>query len=122
MNLGWVLLSQHLNSQTFEVFRSYGDFGEGGWVEAPTSPSSFMLQGIVLPASEKELRQLPEGDRVLGAMVFYSQEQLFVTHNGEYKGLSDQVVWRGERYKILQSMPYIDYGFYVSTGQRIVGD
>jgi hypothetical protein len=108
-------------AQSFEVFRSVGEFGEGGWFEIVQSPASFTCYGTILPASEKELKQLPEGDRVLGGIVIYGAEELYVTHSGEYEGTSDQIEWRGEKYKVVSSMPFVNFGFYVSIAQRLKG-
>jgi hypothetical protein len=122
INMARTVNSQFISSQPFEVFRSFGDFGEGGWIETVQSPLSFTAWGVLVPASEKELRQLPEGDRILGALSITTTTELFVTRNGEYKGTSDKVQWKGELYKIVQLMPYSDYGFYKALGQRITGD
>lgn len=121
MNLARVIRSSRLNNQEFQVYRSQGEFAEGGWVETTQSPASFAMRGIVVPAREKELRQFPEADRVVGGIMFYTMAPLYVTRAGEYQGTSDQVEWQSEMYKILNTMPYVDYGFYASLGQRVSG-
>lgn len=121
MNLGRVIISASLNSQSFEVYRSQGEFVEGGWQEIVQSPASFPMQGQIHPASEKELKQFPEGDRVVGALAVYTVAPLFVTRTGEFQGTSDQVEWGNELYKVLNCMLWQDYGFYVSLAQKVSG-
>ena len=58
-------------------------------------------------------------DRVTGAMKFLTNVELHAT-NGE--SISDELEWRGARYKILTVTPDIDYGFYRSIGTRLDGD
>jgi hypothetical protein len=122
INLSRVILSPHLNVQSLTVFRSKGSFVAGRWVEQIQSPPSFNLMGIAYPSSEKELAMVPEVDRIRGAMTFLTVEQLYVTHVSPSKGLSDKVQWNDELYKIISLLPWKDYGFYASVGERIAGD
>ena len=121
INLASIVLSP-LFAQSFKVRRSQGEFGEGGWKEIAQVPDSFTMWGTIVPANERELKQVPEADRAMAGMVFYTTQQLYTTRNGQYRGISDKVIWNGEEYKILQCMPYSDYGFWKSTGQRTAGD
>ena len=52
-------------------------------------------------------------------MKFLTNVELHAT-NGE--SISDELEWRGARYKILTVTPDIDYGFYRSIGTRLDGD
>lgn len=121
MNLSRVIRSLNLNNQEFQVYRSQGEFVEGGWQEITQSPASFAMQGQLHPASERELRQFPEGDRVIGAIAIYTVDPLYVTRTGEFQGTSDQVEWNDELYKVLNTMPWSDYGFYASLAQKVSG-
>ena len=121
INLARIVTSHNLNAQWYEVFRSQGEFVEGGWQEIAQSPASFPMLGVVVPASEREILQLPEADRIKQAMMFWSSVELFTTRAGEYQGTSDQAEWNGERYRIVNCNQYKDYGFWSALGQRLDG-
>lgn len=103
-------------SQSFTVCRKTGSWSEGRFVQTEQQLS---FRGIVIAANTKDLLQVPEGDRVKGIMAFYSTEPLLVTNS---TGTSDQIIWRGERYRLFQLWPYADYGYYKALGERMAGD
>lgn len=119
-NLSHVVL--HLGYvQTFTVLRSVGgDWVNGRWVEA--TPTTITMNGVVEVAQEKDLRALPEGDRVQGMMVFHSPSQMYVTRGGTDQGTSDIVVWKGQQWRLKSVWDYSDYGFYKAIGERIIGE
>lgn len=106
--------------QSFVVYRSNGEWVNGRWVEG--TPTQITMRGVIDVASEKDLRQVLEGDRIQGAMVFYSTQLIYVTHNNGTSGISDKIMWRNEYYKIRSVGNYMDYGFCKAIGERIVGD
>lgn len=106
--------------QDFTVYRSSGAFAAGGWVEG--EPAQVPFSGVITVASAKELAQVPEGDRVQGSMAFRSSQPIYVTRNGEFKGTSDRIMWRGEPYRVVQVLPYADYGYWKAIGARMEGD
>ena len=68
---------------------------------------------------------LPEGDRIAGLMTFYTtaDNPIFVTRNlVDDKGTSDELEWRGERYRVMQTFPYLDYGYIKAVAKRMSGD
>ena len=107
-------------AQDYTVTRSSGQFGAGGWIE--NTPQSIPMSGVITVARQKELSQMPEGDRVTGAMLFYSTQQLFITHNDSSAGTSDVITWQGYDYKIVHVWPYVDYGYWKAYGVRKSGD
>ena len=121
LNPSRILSSPHFR-QTFQVFRSVGHFGLGGWIEEVQSPPSFDVSGAVWPSTAKEIQQVPEGDRVMGMVTFASVTELYTTHASGVAGTSDQIEWRGEKYKLIQQMPYNDYGFNVVVGAKMSGE
>lgn len=129
INVSRVLRSPRL-SQLLTVYRSKGYFGLGGWIEEVLSPPYFQTRGVAWPSSAKEIEQVPEADRVKGMHTFATVDNLYVTREGNEEnlddddddsGLSDQVEWRGDRYKIIQILNYQDYGYCLSIGVRIRG-
>lgn len=121
INLTRILRSRRLNAQSFKVYRNSGEFREGGWVEIPSSPEYFPVTGIVLPSSDKELMQIPEGDKATAAMTFWSPVEIKTTRVGDYEGTSDKLEWRGELFKVVSVGPYVDYWGYAAICQRIKG-
>jgi hypothetical protein len=106
--------------QNYIVYRQSGHWLAGEFIETETELS---LSGVVTVAKTKDLDQLPEGDRVKGVMCFYATKKLNVTRNNEGdKGTSDQIEWRGERYRVIQVSPHIDYGYYKAYAVRMAGD
>lgn len=117
-------VSRVLNSpqlqQNYKVFRQSGKWIAGYFVEGE---DELNFSGVVTVAKTKDLEQLPEGDRVKGVMCFYSTQKLNATRNDENdKGTSDQIEWRGERYRVIQISPHIDYGYYKAFAVRMAGD
>lgn len=110
-------------SQQFIVNRcTTGTWQNGRFVE--TDPLKLSMDGVVVPATPKEINQLPEGDRVSGVMAFYSDKQIYVTHKDDGSGnagTSDQIEWRGNLYRVSKVDLYGDYGFYVAYGVLMEG-
>ena len=116
------ILSPRL-SQPFTITRSVGQFNKGGWSEG--TPISISARGVITVSSAKELVQIPEADRVQGAMTFFSKTEMHATRNAqspEISGTSDKITWRGDQYRIIQILPYMDYGYCKAIGVRIRGD
>jgi hypothetical protein len=108
-------------AQDYTVYRKSGRWNGPRWVETET-PLSFF--GPVIPADAKEIQQVPEGDRVRGVFAFYSDQEIFITHIEEgFKGTSDQISWgtSGGRYRIYQSNPFGDFGYWKAIGARMAG-
>jgi hypothetical protein len=107
-------------AKEYNVYRSSGYFGEGGWIE--NDKTTLSVTGPILPTNSKDLQQVPEGDRIIGNMTFYSTIELFETRNGDNKGTSDELEWKGELYKIIKMLDFSDYGYYKAITARITGD
>lgn len=116
-----VLRNPHFR-QTIRIYRSEGHFGAGGWIEDIPSPAYFDTTGVVWPSSAKEIEQVPEADRIVGMMTVATETQIYATHASGTPGTSDQLEWGGERYKVIQLLPFSDYGFFVGVCARLVGD
>jgi hypothetical protein len=106
-------------SQAFTIVRSTGQFSLGGWQNESTTIPAL---GVIVPAGSQDLDQVPEGDRVTGAMAIYTQTPLYRTHATPTPGLSDLIVWRGEEYRIAHVFPYQDFGFYKAVAVRLLGE
>lgn len=104
-------------AQTYVVYRQSGEWVRGSW--QASAEKQLRITGVITVADAKTLEQLPEGDRVTGLMCFYAIQELFQTRE---EGTSDQIEWRGERYRVKQVFPYGDYGYWKAVGQRMAGD
>lgn len=108
-------------AQGYTVYRSSGQFAEGGFRSG--TPVQIPMVGIITVAQEEDLVQVPEGDRVTGSMVFYSEIQLFETRDtGSEQGISDKILWNGLYYKLVKVFPYKDFGFWKAIGVRVKGN
>lgn len=119
IQLGDIVLDPDF-AQQFTVYRSTGDWVKGKWTES--TPEQITMTGVISVMNEKELQAMPEGDKVKGAMVFHTTQELFVTRNGTEKGTSDKIYWRGDYYRLFNIAPYADYGYFRAAGERITGN
>ncbi|HAQ39924.1 MAG TPA: hypothetical protein DCM73_03195 [Clostridiales bacterium] len=83
--------------------------------------------GPVQPTSPRELEQFPEGDRQKGIVKFFCSppNMIYIT---DIKGsdkeeditfLSDEILYQGYRYKVLQSAYWGRYGYIRAFGYSI---
>lgn len=105
-------------AQPFSILRSSGAFVSGGWQNITTTVNS---SGVIVPATEQDIAQVPEGDRVTGMISVHTTAKLFQTHTGSQPGLSDVLLWNGDRYRILKLFPYQDFGFTKALAARMSG-
>jgi hypothetical protein len=83
------------------------------------------MNGVIIPANEKEIMQVPEGDRSTAMMIFYADQEIFTTHTNDglgYSGTSDEIEWRGDRYRVIKVNQRGDYGYYKAFGVYMEGD
>ncbi|UUZ80638.1 hypothetical protein LJK88_20470 [Paenibacillus sp. P26] len=104
-------------AQAFTVYRQTGSWVKSRWTMGVEQAIPFY--GTITACSAEDLEQLPEGDRVKGAMCFYAIPEINTTNE---TGTSDQIEWRGERYRVQQVMPWGDFGYNKAIGVRMVGD
>ena len=110
-------------AQNFQVIRRPGKWSEGKWVIE--NPQQFNLHGVITVASARDINMVPEGERIKGMMSFYSTEPLYTTrveNSTAPSQISDELLWRGEKYKIIKINPHIDWGFYQALAVRVVGN
>ena len=103
-------------SQQFTVYRRTGSWLAGVFTETETT---LTFTGIVVPASSKEITQLPAGDISGAVMGFYSDQEMYTTRMADAgesfgEGTSDQIVWRNDRYRVLRTDQWGDYGYFVA--------
>ncbi|KPV60719.1 hypothetical protein QJ48_04105 [Paenibacillus sp. A3] len=124
INVGRIVNSRNFAQlKGFKVYRTTGEWVRGRFVTTSETPIQF--QGTITVANADDLQQVPEGDRVTGMMCFYSQQPIYITRSeGEHSaaGISDEIVWQGDRYRIISVNPWQDFGYYKAFGVRMAGD
>jgi len=109
-------------SEDYSILRSTGVFQLGGWATTSTTISGY---GVVSVASSEDLEMVPEGDQLSGAMVFHSQEQIFITEFDESAGgvqrVSDIILWNSQKYRVLNCWPYPNRNFWKAIAVRMPG-
>jgi hypothetical protein len=116
MDISWLIEDPDF-AQTFTVYRRTGKWVEGAF--ELDQEQAVSMTGVVQPASAQDMEQLPEGDRLKGMMKFYSRREIYRSRldgSGNDAGVSDEVEWRGKRYKIISVLPWMDQGFCVAFG------
>ena len=86
-----------------------------------TTPIPFW--GIIQPATEEDLLQVPEGDRSTGMMGFIAEREMFKTNvEGSVSGLGDTITWNDQQYRVVVVVPWRDFGFWKAIGARLSGE
>lgn len=90
--------------------------GESEWVRGvlQTKTAEITVEGIVQPSSSKDLELLDTADRVNGMKTFITDE-VSLDVSGTEK-TSDICVWKGQRYKLIQTFDYAANGYYKAIG------
>ena len=107
-------------SESYQIERTTGTFGLGGLVLSSTIISGW---GVVSVATQKDLEMIPEGDRPSGAMVFHSEQIIYITYetntqtNSQY--ISDVMDWGGLRWRVLSVWPYPNRNFWKAVAVRL---
>lgn len=114
------VVSGSLLAEPYTIQRSTGAFGLGGY---STTSVSIPGYGVVSVASDQDLLMVPEGDRVVGSMVFHSEARIYETQldaNGA-QHVSDKILWNFQLYRIMNVAPYIQRGYWRAIGVRMAG-
>jgi hypothetical protein len=119
MDLSHAVTSPMLaDRKCWTIIRSTGYFGAGGWVN---NTQELKACGTANVATERDLQQVPEGDRPTAAMIFASRTEMLTTHTGQFEGVSDTIVWREQQWRVLRVGPYPQRGFYTAIAVRTGG-
>lgn len=97
-------------AQKYSIFRKSGKFVKGVFVQSETE---IKVTGVVTAPSSNDIIQIAEADRVTGIMCFHSNQEIFVTRDS---GTSDEILWRGSRYRIFRVVQWGDYGYWKALG------
>jgi hypothetical protein len=120
-------------AQPFSILRSSLQFVPGGVSNTQTQTPA---RGVIRPAKANELRTLPEGDQISGAIAVHSTDPIYETRNSGGLGqqgfgeggfgspdyaLSDVILWRNQQYRVAFVWPWADFGYYKAIAVRMSG-
>lgn len=105
-----------LGAQRFTILRHPGSWVDGRFV---SSTEQIEARGNIQPASPFTLSQLPEGERANGLLVLRTATPIQMARDSEPYALSDEILWRGDTYKLVRLNPWADYGFYEGYLERL---
>lgn len=115
-------------AQPYTVYRETGAFVNYKFVKNPEVALPYY--GAVYPATQYEINQVPEGDRTSILVCFCSttDKPFYLSREASAskltdgkEGISDQIVWQNDRYKIIKIWPYLDFGYWLCVGSRMSG-
>jgi hypothetical protein len=118
INMGFLVADPEF-AQSITVYRQNGAWVAGRWTAG--TPTTLTLTGVITIPKETDLEQVPEGDRMKGAICVYTQTPLTVSN---VDGTSDQLLWAndGNLYRAAQLYPFADYGYYKCICIRMVDE
>ena len=110
-------------AEAFTIIRSSGSFASGGWRNVQTNIKSY---GVIDNAQGQDLEMIPEGDRVLGAIVIHTEAPMYVSHEDPVDGvnspgISDIVVWHGQQWRLMHVSDRSNRGYYSAVAVRMAG-
>lgn len=106
--------------EAFIINRNAGHWQSGRWVTDSTT--TINAEGLVNMASPEETLHMPEGDRITGNIAVVCEQVLYGSRNGTNPGISDQIIWNGEKYGVFEVHPYPNRGYYKAVCHRTAGD
>lgn len=116
------IVSDPLFAQSFIVYRKSGTWLRGRFTQTE-APINFY--GTIEVNNPKDIMQVPEGDRLTGLISIHTEQPIFTTrNNGDQSGVgsSDEVVYKGERYKVVNVSDWDDFGYYKAIAVRMRGE
>lgn len=96
------------------VRQRIGEWEAGRFV---ADPQEIQVWGIAEPTGGDDLEQLPEADRTTGLMTFYTKEATMVSIEDSRQ--SDEIIWRGRVYKVIQVFDWSRHGFYKAVAALV---
>lgn len=116
--------------EPYTIQRATGTFVLGGWqIDSVNIPG----YGVVSVANDQDMLQIPEGDRITGAMVFHSTKRIYETQldsnpsygqgpfGGTTQWFSDIMIWNYQSYRIMKVGPYPNRSYWRGIGVRMAG-
>lgn len=106
-------------AEKITIKRNSGSYVNGLWVE-PDEPVSIKALASVQQATAKQVLLLPEGERSSDTKVFFSNKPLYGSSE-KSNTPSDEVLYKGNLYKIITPEDWESYGYTRAMGVRLRG-
>ena len=114
-------------ARPFQIERhSGGTFVDGLY---SSLSSTIDIYGIIQPYQPKTVEYLPNGDQITGDIKIWTLTPMYTTRhnvtesNGQEtvtdSGISDIIIYKGERYKITYVKDWEYHGYYSAVAKRI---
>lgn len=116
VNVSEVIIDPDFN-QEFTYIRRKVVWDNG---RVTTEETQNTTNGVLIVQDNKNLDVTPEGALTNGSLMVWSYEELYVTSEsntpqpGDY--LSDIILYKNERYILVNTRPVDEYGYYRYTG------
>jgi hypothetical protein len=105
-------------AQVFTILRTTGSSWLNGVFQ--TVETTVQSYGPISVATPRDVEMIPEGDKIVGAMVFWSAQPLYGTEAIQGVGRSSDILqWKGLNWRVLHVSQYLDYGFYRAVAVRM---
>ena len=121
LNVSNVVNSPRLR-EDFSITRTTGLWMNGRFT--PNAPTTLNLTGIIIPTSE-DMVQTPNGGLIQGELRVFTASKLYETkldvQAGQDGVISDEIIWKGENWKVLQVRDFSDSGYYRAVCTREKG-
>jgi hypothetical protein len=106
-------------NEPFQIERSVdGQWTVGEFIDQKTIVDVIGVVSVITP---EELKLLPEADRVTGARGFWATVPLYETHAQPSPGISDIMLWGGDKWRVLKVADYSNRGYWKATAVRMLG-
>lgn len=105
-------------AQNFSIERhSGGTFVDGLY---SSNSTTFNVYGIVQPYQPKTVEYTQNGDQITGDIKIWLLQQIFTTRDETTdSGISDIIIYKGERYKVTYVKDWIYHGYWSAVAKRI---
>lgn len=109
-----VLFDPTVGSRPFEIRRRRGKWVGGRFV-IQGDVEIIPARGCIQPQGAENMSQSPEGEKREGGIVIYTTTTIYLTEGEE---VSDEVIWQGEKYKIMSVNRWQEHGFNVANASK----
>lgn len=111
-------------SQIFTIHRRFGTWGDSGRFEF--SDTSFTTTGVIIPDNSHETQANETGDQITGKIDAYTLVPIYPSMadqpDAETGSIADEIIWRDQRWRIIQTSDRLDNGYHKATAVRRLGD
>ena len=107
-------LSDIVQSPEFSQPISISRGGNGTWFKGKFTASFLNITtfGVISATDERDLRMIPEGDRVEEMKTIHTIIPVYATKSGQKSVKSDIITYNDEKYKVIKVMNAGDYGYW----------